>query len=117
MKQNYNLGQFYLDVRIEDLTTFDEQLANELVHNPHDYLQKVHPSSRSPVVVYTTYSGLGGVRGLDFNPNQASLLASGSGNGEVFVWDLNVLQPYAPGAQKSPSGDAGITSIKWNKKD
>eukprot|EP01125_Pyxidicula_operculata_P008838 TRINITY_DN292_c0_g2_i1.p1 TRINITY_DN292_c0_g2~~TRINITY_DN292_c0_g2_i1.p1 ORF type:complete len:1154 (+),score=395.81 TRINITY_DN292_c0_g2_i1:46-3507(+) len=56
----------------------------------------------------------GAVKGLDFNRFQSNLLASGGLHGEVYIWDLSSIQPYAPGNQKSPSGDSDITDIGWN---
>ncbi|KAI0243831.1 protein transport protein S31 [Massospora cicadina] len=57
----------------------------------------------------------GAVRGLDFNPLQPSLLASGAANGEVFIWNLGDLtKPYSPGA-KSQKLEA-VAGLAWNRK-
>ncbi|KAI9298125.1 WD40 repeat-like protein [Neoconidiobolus thromboides FSU 785] len=57
----------------------------------------------------------GAVKGLEFNPFQANLLASGGGNGEVFIWNLGDLtKPYNPGPKSSKLGD--VTDLSWNKK-
>ena len=62
----------------------------------------------------------GAVRGLDFNPFSANLLASGGRDGEVTIWDIN--EPTKP--SKYPalvSGPSGphtgeIAQIQWNTK-
>ena len=73
----------------------------------------------------------GQVRGLDFNPLQHNLLASGATDGEVhmmhaincnryspypqiFIWDLtNPTKPYSPGARSQKLED--ITTLSWNR--
>jgi protein transport protein SEC31 len=70
------------------------------------------------VLVATAESHTGPVQGLDFNPLQINLLASGGPNGEVFIWDLqNLSKPsvYSPGT-KPPGLKADITCVVWNKK-
>lgn len=60
----------------------------------------------------------GQIYGLDFNPFQQHLLATGGANNEVFLWDLqNPSQPsvYTPGSATSP-GYNDITSVAWNRK-
>lgn len=60
----------------------------------------------------------GPVQGLDFNPFQHNLLASGGGDSEIFIWDLqNASNPtvYSPGT-KPHQHDAAVTSVQWNKK-
>ena len=57
----------------------------------------------------------GPVRGLDFNPLQDNLLASGSQDGDICIWDLNnPTQHYTPGARSQRLGD--ISSLAWNRK-
>jgi len=56
----------------------------------------------------------GAVKGLDFNPFLGNLLASGGHNGEIYIWDLNSVVPYALSQRSSPSGDAEVTSISWS---
>ncbi|KAJ3056979.1 protein transport protein S31 [Rhizophlyctis rosea] len=56
----------------------------------------------------------GQVRGLDFNPLQHNLLASGATDGEIFIWDLtNPTKPYSPGARSQKLED--ITTLSWNR--
>lgn len=38
MKRNYNLRQFHLEVNIEDLGSFDENLADKLYKLPAEHL-------------------------------------------------------------------------------
>lgn len=38
LKRHYNLGQFYLEVDLQDLTSFDEQLADKLTKSPAEFL-------------------------------------------------------------------------------
>ncbi|KAF9644242.1 hypothetical protein BDM02DRAFT_1054166 [Thelephora ganbajun] len=55
----------------------------------------------------------GPVRGLDFNPIQPSLFASGAVNGEIYIWDLkDPTKPYSPGNRSSKLDE--ITSVAWN---
>eukprot|EP01083_Nonionella_stella_P045693 122579_1 len=59
----------------------------------------------------------GGISCLEFHPLQPNLLASGSQDSEVFVWDLkNMQSPIG-----SPPGDNGrlnahVSALAWNKK-
>lgn len=41
LKRNYNLGQFWLDVEIEDVSSFDETLADKLTKIPTEHLPLV----------------------------------------------------------------------------
>eukprot|EP01114_Cavostelium_apophysatum_P005541 TRINITY_DN1672_c0_g2_i1.p1 TRINITY_DN1672_c0_g2~~TRINITY_DN1672_c0_g2_i1.p1 ORF type:complete len:1099 (+),score=314.97 TRINITY_DN1672_c0_g2_i1:121-3417(+) len=63
---------------------------------------------------------LGPVQGLDFNPYQHNLLASGAGDSEIFIWDLqNPATPtvYNPGTKIAQHGqDNAIMAVQWNKK-
>lgn len=38
LKRNYNLRQFYLEVNIEDVGSFDETLADKLYKQPAEHL-------------------------------------------------------------------------------
>ncbi|KAI9208496.1 uncharacterized protein BJ171DRAFT_419511 [Polychytrium aggregatum] len=56
----------------------------------------------------------GPVRGLDFSSVETKLFASGSSDGEIFVWDLNnPAKPYSPGARSLKLED--ITALSWNR--
>ena len=41
LKQHYNLGECYLEVDINDLSSYDELLADKLIKNPSEYLPLV----------------------------------------------------------------------------
>lgn len=61
----------------------------------------------------------GAVRGLEFNPFSAKLLASGAADGEVSIWDLgNPAQPSLYPAMKgaAPGGQNQVTCLQWNRK-
>eukprot|EP01119_Soliformovum_irregulare_P013768 TRINITY_DN3700_c0_g1_i1.p1 TRINITY_DN3700_c0_g1~~TRINITY_DN3700_c0_g1_i1.p1 ORF type:complete len:1138 (+),score=363.18 TRINITY_DN3700_c0_g1_i1:134-3547(+) len=61
----------------------------------------------------------GPVQGLDFNPFQTQLLASGGADAEVYIWDLkNPAEPtvYNPGSKTGQQQDVPINCIGWNKK-
>ncbi|KAG1894157.1 uncharacterized protein F5891DRAFT_1063572 [Suillus fuscotomentosus] len=61
-------------------------------------------------------SHTGPVRGLDFNPIQTNLLASGAINGEVYIWDLNdPSKPYSPTPGTRSTKLDEITSVAWNQ--
>ncbi|KAG6892726.1 protein transport protein S31, partial [Termitomyces sp. T159_Od127] len=71
-------------------------------------------ASESLILRNTTHAGP--VRGLDFNPIQTSLLASGGVSGEVYIWDLkDPSKPYSPtpGSRSTKLDD--ITSVAWNQ--
>ncbi|KAJ7294086.1 hypothetical protein C8J57DRAFT_1553850 [Mycena rebaudengoi] len=58
----------------------------------------------------------GPIRGLDFNPIQTNLIASGAVGGEVYIWDLNSpSKPYTPtpGARSTKLDE--MTSVAWNR--
>ena len=41
LKRNYNLGQYYLDVSLDDLRNYDERLADKLLKSPTEYVPVV----------------------------------------------------------------------------
>ncbi|KAJ8940709.1 hypothetical protein NQ318_009112 [Aromia moschata] len=56
----------------------------------------------------------GPVHALDFNSFQTNLFATGAGNSEIFLWDLNNTNaPMSPGAKSQPLED--VLSVAWNK--
>ncbi|KAF9547194.1 hypothetical protein CPC08DRAFT_675391 [Agrocybe pediades] len=71
-------------------------------------------AAESLILRNTTHTGP--VRGLDFNPIQNNLLASGGIGGEVYIWDLkDPSKPYSPTpGQRSTKLDE-ITSVAWNQ--
>ncbi|KAJ6573806.1 hypothetical protein DFH09DRAFT_981344 [Mycena vulgaris] len=62
----------------------------------------------------STHSGP--IRGLDFNPIQTNLIASGAVTGEVFIWDLNSpAKPYAPTPGTRSTKLDEMTAVAWNR--
>jgi protein transport protein SEC31 len=55
----------------------------------------------------------GAVRGLQVNPLTANLLASGSINADILLWDLGSLQSYPPTGTKSNRLE-DVTDLAWN---
>jgi len=45
LKRNYNTGQYWLEVNLEDLASFDEELADSLTKRPTEYVAIVNISS------------------------------------------------------------------------
>lgn len=41
LKRHYNLSQYYLEVDLQDLTSYDEQLADKLTKSPAEFLPLV----------------------------------------------------------------------------
>lgn len=41
LKRHYNLGQYWVEVEMEDLASFDEDLADYLYKQPTEHLQLV----------------------------------------------------------------------------
>lgn len=48
LKRHYTLGQYYVDVVLEDLSSFDPQLADSLTRQPSVYLPLVSLPSGHP---------------------------------------------------------------------
>lgn len=46
LKRNYNLGQYYLEVDFQDLTSYDEQLADKLSKSPAEFLPLFEDAAR-----------------------------------------------------------------------
>ncbi|KAI4524793.1 hypothetical protein K525DRAFT_262233 [Schizophyllum commune Loenen D] len=70
-------------------------------------------ASESLILRNTTHTGP--IRGLDFNPIQNNLVASGGVGAEVYVWDIkDPSKPYTPTGTRSTKLDE-ITSIAWNQ--
>ncbi|ORX90873.1 WD40 repeat-like protein [Basidiobolus meristosporus CBS 931.73] len=86
--------------------------SGELVlWNAGDLIQGSKDSEKALLLRNSSHSG--SVSGLEFNPFQSNLLASGAGNGEIFIWDLsNPTKPYSPGPRSQRLDD--ITSLSWN---
>ncbi|KAJ2314240.1 protein transport protein S31, partial [Coemansia sp. Cherry 401B] len=64
-------------------------------------------------VLHTSSAHTGAVCGLEFNPQQPGLMASGATNGEVFVWDIvSEYKSHAAGARSSRMEN--VTDLAWN---
>ncbi|KAJ7714576.1 hypothetical protein DFH07DRAFT_374457 [Mycena maculata] len=72
------------------------------------------PADDALIMRNSTHTGP--IRGLDFNPIQTNLIASGAVGGEVYIWDLNSpSKPYTPtpGARSTKLDE--MTSVAWNR--
>ncbi|KAJ3531191.1 hypothetical protein NM688_g7607 [Phlebia brevispora] len=80
------------------------------IWDPSQILANADPSD-SLILRNKTHTGP--VRGLDFNPIQTNLFASGAINGEIYIWDLrDPSKPYSPGTRSTKLDE--ITSLAWN---
>ncbi|KAI0297383.1 hypothetical protein BC826DRAFT_1103471 [Russula brevipes] len=67
----------------------------------------------SEALILKNNTHAGSIRGLDFNPIQATLFASGGVNGEVYIWDLkDPGKPYSPGTRSSKLDE--VSALAWN---
>lgn len=69
-------------------------------------------------LIATVSKHRGAVRGLDFNPNQPHLLASGAADGEMYIIDTSTPQQptcYTPGQSQAAAG-SDISCVAWNCK-
>jgi len=55
LKRNYNLGRYFVNVSIENLDSFNEQLADALYKNPSEYLPVVRTVLWNLTHKYTKY--------------------------------------------------------------
>lgn len=46
LKSQYNIGQYYIDVNMEDLSSFDETLADKMYKQPSEYLPLFEDAAR-----------------------------------------------------------------------
>ncbi|KAJ7630331.1 hypothetical protein FB45DRAFT_915213 [Roridomyces roridus] len=73
-------------------------------------------ASADDALIMRNSTHTGPIRGLDFNPIQTNLIASGAVSGEVYIWDLNSpAKPYTPtpGARSTKLDE--MTSVAWNR--
>nr|XP_049594263.1 protein transport protein Sec31A isoform X4 [Syngnathus scovelli] len=74
---------------------------------------KIMASDSDPVVAESDRH-TGPVRGLDVNPFQTNLFASGGNESEIYIWDINNFEsPMTPGPKTQPVEDIGC--ISWNR--
>lgn len=75
--------------------------------------EQILAAGKDPIIGQSEKHG-GPVRGLDFNPFQSNLMASGANDSEIYIWDLNNFStPMTPGAKSQPSED--ISCVAWNR--
>jgi protein transport protein SEC31 len=56
---------------------------------------------------------LGPVRTLDYNPFKTNLIASGTSESEIYIWDVNnINMPMTPGQKNQPLED--VCGVAWN---
>lgn len=56
----------------------------------------------------------GAVKALDINPFQSNLLASGAGDSEIYIWDLQKTEsPMTPGQKSQPPEE--LACVAWNR--
>ncbi|XP_077593792.1 protein transport protein Sec31A isoform X1 [Stigmatopora nigra] len=71
-------------------------------------------AGESEAVVAESDRHTGPVRGLDVNPFQPNLIASGGNESEIYIWDINNFDsPMTPGPKTQPVEDIGCVS--WNR--
>ncbi|PVU88786.1 hypothetical protein BB559_005398 [Furculomyces boomerangus] len=81
------------------------------VWDPSKIIDPAQSSNVEPI--YKSSIHTGGVCGLQFNPFQNSLMASGAGNGEVLIWDVvNDFKSYSPGSRSTRI--ESVTDLSWN---
>ncbi|OMJ07671.1 Protein transport protein SEC31, partial [Smittium culicis] len=81
------------------------------VWDPKEITDSNDISKVSPI--FNSSDHTGAVAGLQFNPFQNNLLASGAANGEILIWDaLSDFKSYSPGARSSRIED--VTDLSWN---
>ncbi|KAJ1938539.1 protein transport protein S31, partial [Linderina macrospora] len=74
---------------------------------------KVIEGETDDVLLHSSSAHTGAVGGLEFNPFQPNLMASGASNGEVFIWDIvNEYKSYSPGARSQRIEN--VTDLSWN---
>ena len=49
MKRNYNLGQYWVEINLEDLAAFDESLAEKVYKHPTEYLPILEEAAKDLV--------------------------------------------------------------------
>ncbi|KAI8326303.1 WD40 repeat-like protein [Martensiomyces pterosporus] len=75
--------------------------------------KKIISGEADSAVLHSSSAHTGAVGGLEFNPFQANLMASGAGNGEVFIWDIvSDFKSYSPGARSQRIEN--VTDLSWN---
>ncbi|RXG60819.1 Protein transport protein Sec31A [Armadillidium vulgare] len=80
------------------------------LYSPDKMLRK-----EEPLVAAMEGKHAGAVYSLDFNHHQPNLLATGSKDCEIIIWDINdTSSPMTPGAKPTLTSD--VTAVAWNRK-
>ncbi|KAJ2849576.1 protein transport protein S31 [Coemansia brasiliensis] len=75
--------------------------------------QEIIDGNASSSVLHSSSAHTGAVCGLEFNPLQQNLMASGATNGEVFIWDIvNEFKSHSSGARSQRIEN--VTDLAWN---
>ncbi|KAJ1739647.1 protein transport protein S31 [Coemansia sp. RSA 990] len=75
--------------------------------------QEIIDGNASSSVLHSSSAHTGAVCGLEFNPLQPNLMASGATNGEVFIWDIvNEFKSHSSGARSQRIEN--VTDLAWN---
>lgn len=71
-------------------------------------------AGETDVIIAESDKHTGPVRGLDVNPFQTNLVASGGNESEIYIWDMNNFgSPMTPGPKTQPLED--ISCVSWNR--
>ncbi|KAJ4926533.1 hypothetical protein JOQ06_008706 [Pogonophryne albipinna] len=71
-------------------------------------------AGETDVIIAESDKHTGPVRGLDVNPFQTNLVASGGNESEIYIWDMNNFgSPMTPGPKTQPLED--ISYVSWNR--
>lgn len=56
LKRNYNLRQYWVEIHIEDLSSFDEVLAEKLYKKPAEHLPILEEAAKDVSKTYTMFA-------------------------------------------------------------
>lgn len=68
LKRNYNLGHFWVEINIEDLSSFDEVLAEKLYKKPTEHLPILEEAAKEVKFFYELICCFGLLLSLIFIP-------------------------------------------------
>lgn len=102
LKRNYNLGLYYLDVNIEDVSSFDENLAEKLYKQPSEHLPIFELAARELAEEITSPRPVGEEAVQDIQ----IMLSSDSNSADLRAMKSNVVSKLVkiPGIIVSASG-------------
>ncbi|KAL1497928.1 hypothetical protein ABEB36_008808 [Hypothenemus hampei] len=93
-------------------------LAGTIIAGCDDGLLQIYSASKllknENALIGKQQKHSGPVHALDFNRFQQNLFATGAGESEIFIWDLNNTNtPMSPGTKSQPLED--VLSVAWNR--